>query len=58
MKLVSLNVSDLKKITWPDDLKEILEFYLINYNGKTECIGKKCEQLSLGDESDIGIALR
>ncbi len=43
MKLVSLNMSDLKKTTWIDDLKEILEFYLIKYDGKTECIGKKGE---------------
>lgn len=53
MKLVSLNVSELKKTPWPDDLKDILEFYLIKYSGKTECIGKKYDQLSLVDESDI-----
>ena len=36
MALVSLNVSELKKTPWPDDLKTILEFYLIKYSGKTE----------------------
>ena len=53
MKLVSLNVSELKKTPWPDDLKDILEFYLIKYSGKTECIDQKYDQLSLVDESDI-----
>ena len=34
MDLVSLNVSELRKVSWPDDLKDILEFYLIKYFGK------------------------
>ena len=34
MTLVSLNVSELKNTFWPDDLKDILEFYLIKYPGK------------------------
>lgn len=53
MKLVSLNVSELKKTPWPDDLKDILRFYLIKYSGKTECIDEKYEQLLLVDEGDI-----
>lgn len=34
MELVSLNVSELKKTPWPDDLKDILKFYLIKYSKK------------------------
>ncbi|MBQ3113956.1 MAG: hypothetical protein IJC05_06325 [Phascolarctobacterium sp.] len=34
MALVSLDVSEMKRTPWPDDLKDILEFYLIKYYGK------------------------
>ena len=36
MALVSRNVSELRNIPWPDEFKDILEFYLIKYSGKTE----------------------
>lgn len=36
MEFVSLNVSELRNIPWPNDLKDILEFYLIKYSGETE----------------------
>ncbi len=55
MELVSLNVSELKNTPWPDDLKDILEFYLIKYSGKTENSGEKYVQLSLMDDSDMVI---
>lgn len=53
MALVSLNVSDLKKADWPEDLKEILEFYLIHYTGKEEKNKDQYQQLSIMDDSDI-----
>lgn len=53
MNLVSLNVSELRKTSWPDDLKDILEFYLIKYSGKKECSNEKYVQISLMDDSDI-----
>ena len=55
MALVSLNVSELKKTPWPDDLKDILEFYLIKYYGKKEQCDEKYVQLSFLDDSDIVI---
>lgn len=53
MELVSLNVSELKNVPWPDDLKDILEFYLIKYSGKTENSDEKYVQLPLMDDSDM-----
>lgn len=53
MKLVSLNVSDLKKAEWPEDLREILEFYLIHYTGKEDKTQEQYQQLSIMDDSDI-----
>lgn len=53
MALVSLNVSDLKKMDWPDDLSEILEFYLIHYTGQEEKNKEQYQQLSIMDDSDI-----
>lgn len=53
MALVSLNVSDLKKADWPEDLREILEFYLIHYTGKEEKNKEQYQQLSIMDDSDI-----
>ena len=53
MKLVSLNVSDLKNTSRPSDLAEILYFYLIKYPGKTEQTPEKYEQISLIDDSDV-----
>lgn len=53
MKLVSLNVTELRNIPWPDDLKDILKYYLIKYTGKMELSDEKYVQLSLTDDSDI-----
>lgn len=55
MDLVSLNVSELRKVAWPDDLKDILEFYLIKYSGKKEYSNEKYVQVSLMDDSDVVI---
>lgn len=55
MDLVSLNVSELRKAFWPDDLKDILEFYLIKYSGKKEYSNEKYVQVSLMDDSDVVI---
>ena len=55
MTLVSLNVSELKKESWPDDLKDILEFYLIKYSGKKKNSDEEYIQLSLMDIADVGI---
>lgn len=53
MKLVSLNVSELRNTPWPDDLRDILEYYLIKYSGKTEQMQEKYVQMSLMDDSDV-----
>lgn len=53
MKLVSLNVSELRNIPWPSDLADILEFYLLKYSGKTEQNQEKYVQMSPMDDSDI-----
>jgi len=55
MDLVSLNVSELRKASWPDDLKDILEFYLIKYSGKKDYSNEKYVQVSLMDDSDVVI---
>ena len=55
MDLVSLNISELRKASWPDDLKDILEFYLIKYSGKKEYSNEKYVQVSLMDDSDVVI---
>lgn len=53
MKLVSLNVSELRNTPWPSDLADILEFYLLKYSGKAEQNQEKYVQMSLIDDSDI-----
>lgn len=53
MKLVSLNVAELKNTPWPEDLREILPYYLIKYTGTTEQFGKEYIQLSITDDSDV-----
>lgn len=53
MQLVSLNVTELKNIPWPDELREILPFYLIKYTGRTEVSEEKYIQLSITDDSDV-----
>ncbi|WP_133051083.1 hypothetical protein [Ruminiclostridium hungatei] len=54
MQIISNTVTELRKVEWPDDLKEILQFYLIKYNGRKEILGEHA-QLSLMDDSDIVI---
>lgn len=53
MEIVSHNMSELRNIPWPADLREILEFYLIKYSGKTEHTEEQYVQMSLMDDSDI-----
>lgn len=53
MELVSLNVTELRKRAWPDELKDILPYYLIKYSGKTEQNDEKYVQMSLLDDSDV-----
>ena len=53
MALVSLNVTELKNTPWPDDLKVILNYYLIKYTGKAEFSDEKYIQLALTDDSDV-----
>lgn len=53
MDLVSLNVAELKKAPWPDDLNDILKYYLIKYSDTSEAIDEKYVQLSMTDDSDI-----
>lgn len=55
MELVSLNVTDLKNTAWPNDLRDILEYYLIKWSGKPEQTTEKYVQMSLMDDSDIVI---
>ena len=53
MQLVSLNVTELNNPPWPDELREILPFYLIKYTGRTEVSEEKYIQLSITDDSDV-----
>lgn len=53
MNLVSLDVAELKRTPWPDDLKDILGYYLIKYSGTTEHAKEKYIQMSLMDDSDV-----
>ena len=53
MHLVSHTVSDLRLLPCPDDLQEILPFYLIKYNGKKEQISDENKQISLINDSDV-----
>ena len=53
MNLTSLNVSDLKNTPWPEDLKEILEYYLIKPTGTADCNNEQYVQLSLVDDADV-----
>lgn len=52
MALVSLNVTELRNTPWPEDLKDILEYYLIKYSGNTKPATKNVIQLSLLDDGD------
>ena len=55
MNLVSLKVTELRNTPWPNDLQEILEFYLIKYSGKVETTNDNYVQLSITDDSDVVI---
>lgn len=49
IKLVSLNVSELRNASWPSDLADILEFYLLKYSGKNRAeLGKTCIDVADG----------
>ena len=53
MELASLNIAELRNTPWPNDLKDILEFYLIKYSGKIGHSDVKYFQLSLMDDGDV-----
>ena len=53
LEITSLTVAELRRSVWPEDLKEILEFYLIKHTGKVETATPKYEQISIIDDSDI-----
>lgn len=53
IKLVSLNVSELRNTPWPSDLADILEFYQLKYSEKTEQNREKHVKMSLMDGSDV-----
>ena len=56
MALVSLNVSELKKTPWPEDLRDILPYYLIHkVPAKAEVNEETYTQMSLMDDSDVVI---
>lgn len=55
MLFVSHTVSELKSIPCPEQLKEILPYYLIKYEGKEKICSDNVGQLSIFDESDIVI---
>ena len=49
IKLVSLNVNELRNASWPSDLADILEFYLLKYSGKNRAeLGKTCTDVADG----------
>lgn len=52
LQLTSNNVAELRNIPWPEDLKEILPFYLIKYTGNVEQSANDYKQLSLLDDRD------
>ena len=53
MEFTSHTVSELKQTPCPEQFREILPYYLIKYNGKTDQMGGGAVQLSLMDDSDI-----
>lgn len=53
MELTSLNVSELKNTPWPEDLREILQFYLIKYPSKIKQPNESYVQLSLIDDDGV-----
>ena len=53
MEFTSHTVAELKQTPCPEQFREILPYYLIKYNGKTDQMGGGAVQLSLMDDSDI-----
>lgn len=53
MEFTSHTVAELKQTPCPEQLQEILPYYLIKYNGKKDQLGDGAVQLSLMDDSDI-----
>ncbi len=53
MELTSLNISELKNTPWPEDLREILQFYLIKYPSKIKQPNESYVQLSLIDDDGV-----
>ena len=53
MEFTSHTVAELRQTPCPEQLREILPYYLIKYNGKKEQMGDGAVQLSLMDDSDI-----
>lgn len=52
LSITSNTITELKNIPWPEDLKEILPFYLIKYTGSANQSTGSGEQLSLLDDGD------
>lgn len=53
MEFTSHTVAELRQTPCPEQLREILPYYLIKYNGKKDQMGDGAVQLSLMDDSDI-----
>lgn len=53
LQLTSNSVAELRNIPWPEDLKELLPFYLIKYTGVERQKPDEFEQLSFLDDGDI-----
>ena len=52
LSITSLTVSELRNVSWPSDLEEILPFYLIKYTGPMD---RDNVQLSLMDELSTAV---
>lgn len=55
MQFVSHTASELRTLQCPEQFREIIPYYLINYNEKKESVLKTAEQLSIFDDSDVVI---
>lgn len=53
MQLTSLSVLELKNTLWPDDLKDILQYYLIKYSESSSPKNEQYIQMSLLDADDM-----
>jgi len=52
MQYVSHTVGELRSMAWPDELKEILSFYLLKYDGEKSPLEDNAYQLTLSDDND------